>query len=146
MSGAVMNSGRWILGLSATAASLGLAMGQQVSAPLPNQEEIARRTSNTWNKPFHFPAKIPEVTASIIEYPPGTEGVRHTSPYSRYIYVLEGTLTLDLDGGRPVDFPAGSLILSGNTWLTPKNNGMVPAKVLVIDQTEVGESNSLLKK
>jgi quercetin dioxygenase-like cupin family protein len=141
-----MNSGRWILVLSATVAGLGLALGQQIWDPIANQEEIVRRTSNTWNKPFHFPAKIPEVTASIIEYPPETEGVRHTSPYARYIYVLEGTLTLDLDGRGPIDFVAGSFILSGSTWLTPKNKGMVPVKVLVIDQTEAGESNSVLEK
>lgn len=141
-----MNSGRWILLLSATIASLGLALGQQIWDPIADQEEIVRRTSNTWNKPFHFPAKIPEVTVSIIRYPPGTEGIRHTSPYSRYIYVLEGTLTLDLDDGRLADFPAGSIILSGSTWLTPRNKGVVPVKVLVIDQTEVGESNSVLKQ
>ncbi|MFI5011003.1 MAG: cupin domain-containing protein [Hyphomicrobiales bacterium] len=143
--GAVMNLQGWILGLSATAASLGLASAQQIPDPLANQEEIVRRTSNTWNKPFHFPQKVPEVTASIIEYPPGAGGLRHTSPYSRYIYVLEGTLTFDLGGGSLVDFQAGSLILSGSTWLTLKNNGVVPAKALVIDQTEVGESNSVPK-
>jgi quercetin dioxygenase-like cupin family protein len=141
-----MNSGRWILALSAAAASVGLALGQQISAPLPKQEEIVRRTSNTWNKPFILPANVPEVSADIIEYPPGASGERQTNPYARYIYVLEGTLTLDVDGRGSVDFPARSLILSGGTWLTPKNNGAVPAKILVIDQTEAGESNALLEK
>jgi hypothetical protein len=46
----------------------------------------------------------------------------------------------------PADFPAGSLILSGSTWLTTKNNGKTPAKLLVIDQTEAGESNALSEK
>ncbi len=141
-----MNSGRWILGVSAAAASLGLALGQQISVPLPKQEEIVRRTSNTWNKPFILPANVPEVSADIIEYPPGASGDRQTNPYSRYIYVLEGTLTLDVDGRGPVDFPAGSLILSGSTWLTPRNKGVIPARVLVIDQVEAGHSNYLPEK
>jgi quercetin dioxygenase-like cupin family protein len=141
-----MNSGCWILGLSAAVASMGLALGQQTPLPRPKQEEIVRRTSNTWNKPFILPANVPEVSATIVEYPPGASGDRQTNPYSRYIYVLGGTLTLDVDGRGPVDFPAGSLILSGSIWLTPRNNGAVPAKTLVIDQTEAGESNALLEK
>ncbi len=142
-----MNSRHWIiLGLSMTAATVTVALGQQVSPPLPQEDEIVRRTSNTWNKPLHFPSRMPEVTATIIDYAPGSAGVRQTNPYSRYMYVLEGTLTVDLDDGRHVDFPAGSLILSGSTWLTPKNSGAVPAKVLVIDQAEAGMSNSTPEK
>jgi quercetin dioxygenase-like cupin family protein len=141
-----MHTGRWILASSAAAAAFSYALGQQISILLPTQEEILRRTSNTWNKPFVFPSRVPEVTATIIEYPPGASAERQINPYSRYVYVLEGTLTLDVDGRGPVDFPAGSLILSGNTWVTPKNNGAVAAKVLVIDQTEAGESNALLEK
>ncbi|HYS86474.1 MAG TPA: cupin domain-containing protein [Bradyrhizobium sp.] len=141
-----MNAGRWILALAAAAAALSYAFGQQISVPLSKQEEIVRRTSNTWNKPFSFPSRMPEVTATIIEYPPGSSGERQINPYSRYVYVLEGTLTLDVDGRGPVHFPAGNLIVSGNTWLTPRNNGVVSAKLLVIDQAEAGESNVLLDK
>jgi quercetin dioxygenase-like cupin family protein len=144
--GAAMNAGRWMLGFAAAAAVLSYALGQQISSPLVKQEEILRRTSNTWNKPFIFPSRMPEVTATIIEYPPGTSGERQINPYSRYIYILEGTLTLDVDGRGPVDFPAGSLILSGSTWLIPKNNGTVTARLLVIDQTEAGKSNVLFEK
>ncbi len=141
-----MNAGRWILGLAAAAAAFSWALGQQIPIPLSKQEEILRRTSNTWNKPFTFPSRVPEVTATIIEYPPGASGERQNSPYSRYVYVLEGTLTLDVNDRGPIHFPAGSLILSGNTWLTPRNNGGVSAKLLVIDQAEAGESNVLLDK
>jgi hypothetical protein len=143
---AVINMRCWILGLSTAAAALGWALGQQISTPLPKQEEILRRTSNTWNKPLIFPSQVPEVTATVIEYPPGASGEHQINPYSRYIYVLEGTLTLDVDGRGLVDFPAGRLILSGSTWLTPRNNGAVPAKLLVIDQAEAGHSNSLPEK
>jgi quercetin dioxygenase-like cupin family protein len=141
-----MNAGRWILGSAAATAALSYALGQQISIPLAKHEEILRRTSNTWNKPFNFPSRVPEVTATIMEYPPHTSGERQINPYSRYLYVLEGTLTLDVDGRGSIDFPAGSLIVSGTTWLTPRNNGAVAAKLLVIDQTEVGESNAILEK
>jgi cupin domain len=141
-----MNAGRWMLGFAAAAAVLSYALGQQISSRLVKQEEILRRTSNTWNKPFIFPSRMPEVTATIIEYPPGTSGERQVNPYTRYVYVLEGTLTVDVDSRGPVGFPAGSLILSGSTSLTPRNNGTVTAKLLVIDQAEVGESNELLDK
>ena len=136
-----MIAGRYILGSVAAAAALGCALAQQAK-----HEEILRRTSNTWNKPLTFPSRLPEVTATLIEYPPGASEERQINRYSRYLYVLDGTLTLDVDGRGPVAFPAGSLIVSGNTWLTPKNNGAVTAKVLVIDQTEAGEPNVLLEK
>jgi quercetin dioxygenase-like cupin family protein len=142
----LMNSGQWILGLSAVIASVGLTWGQQGLPPFTAQEEIVRRTSNTWNRPFHFPSRVPEVTASVIEYPAGAVGPHQTNPYTRYLYVLEGTLTLEVDDGGAVEFPAGSLILSGSTWLVPRNKGNVPVKLLVIDQTEVGQPNSVLEK
>jgi quercetin dioxygenase-like cupin family protein len=140
-----MIAGR-VLGFVAAAAAFSCALAQQISIPSAKQEEILRRTSNTWNKPLTFPSRLPEVTATLVEYPPGTSAERQINRYSRYLYVLEGTLTLNVEGRGPVAFPAGSMIISGNTWLTPKNNGAVTAKLLVIDQTEAGESNVLLEK
>jgi quercetin dioxygenase-like cupin family protein len=140
-----MHAGRWVLALAVAALAIGHALAQETSTAAKH-EEILRRTSNTWNKPFVLPSRIPEVTASVVEYPPGASGERQFNPYSRYIYILEGTLTLDVEGRGPVDFPAGSLILTGNTWLTPKNHGTVATKLLVIDQTEAGESNALPQK
>jgi quercetin dioxygenase-like cupin family protein len=117
-----------VLGSVAAAAAFSCALAQQISIPSAKQEEILRRTSNTWNKPLTFPSRLPEVTAALIEYPPGTSAERQINRYSRYLYVVEGTLTLDVEGRGPVAFPAGTLIISGNTWLTPKNNGAVYGK------------------
>jgi quercetin dioxygenase-like cupin family protein len=136
-----MNSWRWIAGAVTLMVTLGMAAGQQASSQSSNREELVRRTSNTWNKSLDFPSKTPEVTASIVQFAPGAVGRHQTNPYPRYIYVLEGTLTFDLDDGESVDFPAGSFIISGNTWLTPRNKGTVAAKMLLIDQTEAGHQN-----
>jgi quercetin dioxygenase-like cupin family protein len=107
-----------VLGSVAAAAAFSCALAQQISIPSAKQEEILRRTSNTWNKLLTFPSRLPEGTAALIEYPPGTSAERQINRYSRYLYVVEGTLTLNVEGRGPVAFPAGTLIISGNTWLT----------------------------
>jgi len=141
-----MSSWRWIACVAALTTSLAAMSGQQVSSQSASREQLVKRTSNSWNKVLNFPTKNPEVRASVVQYAPGAAGRHQTNPHPRYIYVLEGTLTVDLDDGEAVDFPAGSFILSGNTWLTPKNKGTVTAKILVIDQTEAGQHNVVIQR
>lgn len=119
---------------------------QQHSTSSISRYPIVRRTSNTWNKWLDFPSKRPEVTASLVEFAPGAVGPRQVNPYPRYIYVLKGTLTVDLADGDSVHFPSGSFVISGETWVTPRNNGPDILKMLIIDQTEAGQSNVVMSR
>ena len=128
------------------AAASNSALAQQAAPPAVKATTIMKATTNTWGKPFNFPTKSPEVTVTAIDYPPGGVGATHSNPFPRYVYVLEGTLTVDTAEGKSVDFPAGSIILSGQQVITSRNKGSAPAKLLVIEQTEAGVGNTVAQK
>ncbi len=128
------------------AAASNSALAQQAAPPAVKATTITKATTNTWSKPFNFPTKSPEVIVSIVDFLPGAAGPTHSNPFPRYIYILEGTLTVDTVEGKTVDFPAGSIILSGQQVVTARNKGSVPAKLLVIDQTEAGVGNTVAQK
>ena len=83
-----------------------------------------------------------EVTALVVEIGPGGETGRHMHPYPTFVYVLEGAIDVDMDGGRAHSYKAGDSFLEVlNTWHNGKNNGTTPAKVLVVFTGVHGKSN-----
>jgi Cupin domain len=63
-------------------------------------------------------------------------------PVPTYGYVVEGTLTVEMDDGSPREYAAGSGFLeSVNTWHNGKNLGQAPVKVLVVFVSEEGKKN-----
>jgi quercetin dioxygenase-like cupin family protein len=128
----------------AAASNAGLA--QQTAQPGAKVTTITKSTTNTWGKPINLPTKSPEVTVRVTEFAPGMVGTAHSNPFPRYVYILDETLTVDTAEGKSVDFPAGSVLLSGQQVLTPRNKGSVPVKLLVIDQTEAGVDNIVAQK
>ena len=83
-----------------------------------------------------------EVTALMLEIGPGGETGRHMHPYPTFVYVLEGAIDVDMDGGRAHSYKAGDSFLEVlNTWHNGKNNGTTPAKVLVVFTGVHGKPN-----
>lgn len=84
----------------------------------------------------------PEVFAALIEIAPGGEAGRHMHPVPLYVHVLEGTLTVEVEGKGRRDFPAGTGFLEVvNTWHNGLNLGSVPVKFLVVFVSEEGKQN-----
>ena len=74
-----------------------------------------------------------ELTAMRLDIGPGGETGRHMHPYPTLVYVLEGTIEVEMDGGMAQSYKAGdSFLMVVNTWTNAKNNGTVPARVLVV--------------
>lgn len=74
-----------------------------------------------------------ELTAMRLDIGPGGETGRHMHPYPTLVYVLEGAIEVEMDGGMAQSYKAGdSFLMVVNTWTNAKNNGTVPAKVLVV--------------
>lgn len=74
-----------------------------------------------------------ELTAMRLDIGPGGETGRHMHPYPTLVYVLEGAIEVDVDGGIVRSYKAGdSFLMVVNTWTNAKNNGTMPAKVLVV--------------
>ena len=85
-----------------------------------------------------------EIASVMVEIPPGKESGRHMHPAPTYVYVLEGTLTVEFEDGARQSFKAGSGFLEGmNTWHNAKNLGETTAKILVVFAGEEGKPNMI---
>ena len=74
-----------------------------------------------------------EVTALVLDIGPGGETGRHMHPYPTFVYVLDGAIDVEMDGGMVHTYRAGDSFLEVlNTWHNGKNKGTTPAKVLVV--------------
>jgi len=66
----------------------------------------------------------------------------HEHPNIRYVYVLEGTLTIEFENGTRREFPPGTIFVEAfGTRHHGMNAGSTAAKVLFIDHSEEGQSN-----
>ncbi len=85
-----------------------------------------------------------EVTALMLNIGPGGETGRHMHPYSTFVYVLEGAIDVEMDGGGVQGHKAGDSFLEVvNTWHNTKNKGTTPAKVLVVFAGVHGKPNAV---
>jgi quercetin dioxygenase-like cupin family protein len=74
-----------------------------------------------------------ELTAVRLDIGPGGETGRHMHPYPTLVYVLEGAIEVEMDGGMVHSYKAGdSVLMVVNTWTNAKNKGTMPARVLVV--------------
>lgn len=77
------------------------------------------------------------ITASIEEIAPGGEIGRYRRPNPTSVYVLEGMLTVNIDGHGPKTFTAGQFYLEAiNLWSNVFNPGPGPTKLLVVYASE----------
>jgi len=85
-----------------------------------------------------------EVTALMLNIGPGGETGRHMHPYPTFVYVLEGAIDVEMDGGGVQGHKAGDSFLEVvNTWHNSKNKGTTPAKVLVVFAGVHGKPNAV---
>ncbi len=84
----------------------------------------------------------PEVTAMIVEIPPGGETGWHLHDVPVYAYVMEGTITIDLGAGKIYQFKKGDAIFEVRaTSHNGRNTGRKWARLLVFYTGEEGRSN-----
>lgn len=103
---------------------------------------ILKTTTTVTGQKLTYPMKNPEVTALVAEIPPGTDVGWHEHPNIRYVYVIEGVLTIEMEGGVRKEYPAGSIFVEAvETRHHGMNLGTGPLKVLFIDHAEEGQSN-----
>ena len=81
-----------------------------------------------------------EGVQAVAEIPPGAESGRHTHPGEEFGYVLEGTLTLELQGKPATTKKAGEgFIIPAGTVHNAKNTSKAVAKVLATYIVEKGK-------
>jgi quercetin dioxygenase-like cupin family protein len=109
----------------------------------PKVSPVVKATATASGQKLQYPqTDKPEIESVLIEIAPGGESGRHMHPVPTYVYVLEGTLTIESDHGSPREYAAGSGFLeSMNAWHNGKNLGQAPVKALVVFVSEEGKKN-----
>jgi quercetin dioxygenase-like cupin family protein len=138
----------------ATAASVALAAppSAPLSAAPPASGSVAAladgtlldTTTNSDGQRITVPTH-PQLRVAVFTDPAGWHSAWHMHRYPRYIYVLEGTLTVEMPDGKQSPVHAGhfSAEMIG-IWHRGANLGPGPLKFLVIDQTVPGSGPNMI--
>lgn len=129
-------------------ALLGVALGVLIATPAAAQVKFAatpilQSGTTAAGAPIAYPkTDSAEVTALVLDIGPGGETGRHMHPVPTFVYVLEGAIDVEMDGGMSHSYKAGdSFLESVNAWHNGKNKGTTPAKVLVVFAGAHGKPN-----
>lgn len=92
-----------------------------------------------------YPKKRPaQVSSSIVELQPGQETGWHKHKVPMYVYVLEGTVTVEYDAGVTKEYPAGTAVLEAvDVWHNGTNKGTDPVRMLVVNMGAKGLRNTV---
>lgn len=112
----------------------GLARGEEEHAHRTSQTAFTSLTKTIANEPLAYPSTPdPAISSAIETIEPGgiTEWMTH--PVPAYLYVLEGTLTVEFADGTRHEFKAGeSFLQCRTTWHRGRNEGTVPMRFLAV--------------
>ncbi len=118
------------------------AGAQLAPAPPPGitTRPLLQATTTLTGQPLQFPLFRNQVTAILGELAPGGQVGRHQHPFPGVAYVLEGTITLEVDGQAPRTFTAGQAYAEVvNTMHNAFNRGTTPSRVLAVFFGEAGK-------
>ena len=102
---------------------------------------LLQTTTTANGQPIQYPkTENPEVRVVMVEIPAGTETGWHKHPMPAYAYVLAGTVTVELEGGKSVSFHAGEAFAEAvDTLHNGKNSGTEAVKILMVVTGEKGK-------
>jgi len=106
----------------------------QSSSNEPTTTMLAPLTKTIAGEPLAYPSTPEPVVSSAIEtIPPGGVTSWMTHPVPAYLYVLEGTLTVELVDGSRQKFDAGqSFLQCRTTWHRGRNEGTTTMRFLAV--------------
>lgn len=85
-----------------------------------------------------------EIVSVIGELEPGGRTARHQHPVPVFVYVLEGMITVQADGGQPREYRPGQAFLEDvNHWHQAFNKTSAPVKILVVFLGEEGKPTTV---
>jgi quercetin dioxygenase-like cupin family protein len=93
---------------------------------------------------IEYPKGKAEIISVIGELEPGGRTARHQHPVPVYVYVLEGTLTVQADGHDAREYRPGQAFLEDvNHWHQAFNRTQAPVKILVVFVGEEGKPTTI---
>ena len=105
-------------------------------------------TTTASGQPIEYPkTDKPEVSVLLVEIPPGAETGWHKHPSPCYAYILSGTVTVELEGGKSYTFHAGQAFAETvNILHNGKNTGVDPVKIIMTVTGQQGLPIAVNKK
>jgi quercetin dioxygenase-like cupin family protein len=99
---------------------------------------LLRTTTTVIGQPIEYPkTDKPLVTTVLVEIPPGKETGWHTHPMPCFAYILQGTITVEEEGGKTFTYHAGQAI--AEMINTPHNGCNLGTETVKIIMTVMGE-------
>ena len=120
---------------------LGIATGAKGDDYTGAKVTVIKKATTTagGKKMEYLKTDHPEVTALLVEIPPGGETGWHLHPVPVYAYVLSGTITVEMENGEKHDYEEGEAIFEAvNEAHNGKNLGEIPVKLIVFYTGEEG--------
>ncbi|MDR5903508.1 cupin domain-containing protein [Halomonas icarae] len=103
---------------------------------------ILEATETITGQPIHFPQGNNQLVAVLAEIEPGGQVGRHLHPVPLFVYMLEGQLSIEIEGHGIKTFDAGQGFAEViNTWHNGRNPGDVPARLLIVFSGQQGTPN-----
>ena len=114
-------------------------VGAQGAAQVTRTELLRKAISGVEGK---------EVVVFVADVPPGAVATRHAHPGDEAIYMLQGALTFEPDGGQPFELKAGQITFNPakHVHMATNVSSSEPAKVLNCMLTEKDQPLTLPAK
>jgi quercetin dioxygenase-like cupin family protein len=116
-----------------------MSLNANVSAPQAESSNetvtpVSKDDTTDAGEPITYPVGAsPEVTAAVLIVPPGGKTEWMTHPVPGYVYVLQGTLTVEFEDGHHLTFQSGQGFLQARTkWHRGINQGTEPLRFLAV--------------
>jgi quercetin dioxygenase-like cupin family protein len=120
---------------------------EAAAAAKAKASRIFSATTTANGQPIKLPQSNAEVVVWMYDIPVGAKLPVHKHPFPRYAYVLQGTLQVtDVENSRTWHYKAGDFIVEIiDTWHYGVTTGSEPVRLLVIDQVDKGQANTILR-
>jgi quercetin dioxygenase-like cupin family protein len=103
---------------------------------------ILQTTTTVTGQPIQFPQGEGELTAVIAEVAPGGQVGRHMHPVPLFVYILDGTLTIDMEKHGTHVFKAGQGFAEiVHSWHNGRNLEDKPVRFLIVFAGRKGTPN-----
>ncbi len=107
-------------------------------------EPVLKSTKSADGDPLKLPQGNVEIVSVIGMLEAGGRTARHQHPVPVYVYVMEGSLEVQTEGGEPRSYKAGEAFMeSVNRWHQAFNKGDGQAKILVVFMGEEGKPTTV---
>lgn len=103
---------------------------------------VLETTTTITGQAIRFPQGDNQFTAVVAEVAPGGQVGRHMHPVPLFVYVLEGTLSIEMEGHGTHTFTAGQGFAEvTNIWHNGRNLTQRPVRFLIVFSGQKGTPN-----